>query len=217
MKVLFSHSLPFFLAHGGSQTLIEELMRGLRNLGVEAEPERWWDENQRGEILHYVGRPFKLNVLQAKKKGYKIVMTDLLDTVAARSKPKLFVQRAVIRAVQRLAPGMTDRVAWDVYREADAMVFSLSRESEVAQYLFNAPPERCHVVPWGLAPESLDALAQPQAQGNYLISVATIAPRKNGGGSDCLCRQTAQRSRRLFSGIPGPRGRQIRSLRGLRF
>src|SRR2546421_8774167 len=150
MKVLFSNSPPFFLAHGGAQTLTEELMRGLRNVGAEVEPERWWDEKQPGDVLHYVGRPNKLNVVLAKKKGFKVVMTDLLDVVAVRPRHKLFLQRTIIRAVQRLAPGMTDRVAWDVYREADAMIFALTHESEVAQYLFNAPPERCHVIPWGM-------------------------------------------------------------------
>src|SRR3954471_17982277 len=145
MKVLFSHSIPFFLTHGGTQTLTEELMRGLRNKGVEAEPERWWDQGQRGDILHFIARPTKTHVTLAKSKGFKIVMTDLLDAVAARSRPKLMVQRLIICAIRRLAPGMTERVAWDVYREADAMVFALSHESKVAQYLFGAPRDRCHV------------------------------------------------------------------------
>ena len=153
MKVIFSHSLPFFLAHGGSQTLIEELMRGLRNQGVEVEPERWWDENQTGDILHYVARPFSNNVTLAKKKGYKVVLTDLLDAVSARSKPKLFLQRCAIRMVERFLPGMTMRVSWDVYRKFDAMIFPVSHEWVVAQYLFDATPDRGHIIPWGLPKE----------------------------------------------------------------
>lgn len=179
MKVIFSHSLPFFLAHGGSQTLIEELMRGLRNCGVDVEPERWWDENQTGDILHFVGRPYRSNVLLAKKKGFKVVLTDLLDTVAARSPSKLFVQRTLMRAIHRFAPTMTERVAWDVYREFDAMVFALSHESEVAQYLFKAPPERCHVIPWGLQSQALAALKESKPEEDYLISIASITPRKS--------------------------------------
>src|SRR5664279_2263389 len=79
MKVLFSFPLPFFLAHGGSQTLIEALMRELAQLGVDVEPVRWWDENQCGDILHYIGRPTMLSVRLGHKKGFKIVMTDFLD------------------------------------------------------------------------------------------------------------------------------------------
>ena len=68
MKVLFSNSLPFFLAHGGTQTLLESLMRELANLGVEVEPERWWDESQTGDILHYMNRPVSLNVRRPIKR-----------------------------------------------------------------------------------------------------------------------------------------------------
>lgn len=179
MKVIFSHSLPFFLAHGGSQTLIEELMRGLKALGVEVEPERWWDENQTGDILHFVGRPPQLNVRLAKRKGFKIVLTDLLDGTANRARNKLFAQRLAVKLIRRLAPGMTNRVSWDVYREADAMVFAVSHELEVAKYLFDARAERAQIIPWGLPGDALASLAQPRAGEDYLISIATIAERKN--------------------------------------
>ena len=179
MKVIFSHSTPFFLTHGGTQTITEELMRGLRNKGVEVEPERWWDDKQTGDVLHYIARPAMVNVSLAQKKGFKIAMTDLLDTVAARSPRQLLIQRTVIRAGLRLAPGMTDRLAWGVYRELDAMIFSLSHESDVAQYLFDAPPRRCYVIPWGLPAEAIADLGKPQQEEDYLISIASIIPRKN--------------------------------------
>jgi glycosyltransferase involved in cell wall biosynthesis len=151
----------------------------LRNKGAEVEPERWWDEKQSGDILHYIARPLKTNVLLAKKKGFKIAMTDLLDTVAARSPAKLFINRAMIRTVLRYAPSMTERVSWDVYRELDAMIFSISHESDVAQYLFDAPSERCHVIPWGLRTEAIARLSKPEREEDYLISIASIVPRKN--------------------------------------
>jgi glycosyltransferase involved in cell wall biosynthesis len=179
MKVLFSHSLPFFLAHGGSQTLIEELMRGLTTLGIEVEPERWWDENQKGDIIHYVARPPLLNVQHAKTKRFKTVLTDLLDATANRPKSALFAQRLAIKLIRRLTPGMTTRVGWDVYKEVDSLVFPVSHEWEVAKYLFDAPPDRGEIIPWGMPAEALAALAKPQVEENYLLSIATIAPRKN--------------------------------------
>jgi glycosyltransferase involved in cell wall biosynthesis len=179
MKVLVSHSVPFFLSHGGAQTITEGLIDGLRNRGIDVQPERWWDERQEGDVLHYIGRPYRTPLLLAKKKGFKVVFTDLLDTIAARSKTKLLAQRLMIQTVQRFAPGMLERVAWDVYREADAMIFSLSHESEVAQYLFEAPSERCHVFPWGLPSSAIAELAKPQTEEDYIISVASIVPRKN--------------------------------------
>ena len=54
MKVIVSHNIPFYLAHGGLQTLIQALMKELTLLGVDVQPERWWDPDQTGDILHYL-------------------------------------------------------------------------------------------------------------------------------------------------------------------
>jgi len=69
VKVIFSHGLPFFLAHGGMQTLIESPTRELALLGVEVELERWWDADQSGDILHFVQHQNPGNVRLAKQKG----------------------------------------------------------------------------------------------------------------------------------------------------
>jgi hypothetical protein len=84
MKILFFCNPPFFLTHGGMQTLAEALMRELAGLGVEVEPERWWDENQRGDIMHYFLRPPIANVRAAHAKGFKVVMTENLGQTASR-------------------------------------------------------------------------------------------------------------------------------------
>jgi len=95
MKVLFSHLPPFFPAHGGSQTVIEALMRELANLGVKVEPVRWRDENQTGDIIHYIGRPDRLGINPAHERKFKVVMTDLPDQTASRSTLRLFLQRGL--------------------------------------------------------------------------------------------------------------------------
>src|SRR4029077_19922881 len=93
MKVLFSHGLPFFLAHGGTQTFVESLMRELPALGVEVEPERWWDETQLGDIIHFIGRPSSIvHIRLAKEKGFKVVLTEFLDQPASRDRLPLFAQ-----------------------------------------------------------------------------------------------------------------------------
>jgi hypothetical protein len=94
MKVLFSCSVPFFLAHGGSQILVEAVMRELGGLGVEVEPARWWDENQKGDVIHYFNRPPPTNVDLARQKGFKVVMTELLDQTASRGRAQLLAQRS---------------------------------------------------------------------------------------------------------------------------
>jgi glycosyltransferase involved in cell wall biosynthesis len=179
MKVLFSHALPFFLAHGGSQTLIEALMRELAGLGVCVEPVRWWDENQTGDIIHYVGRPTSASVNFAHEKKFKVVMTDLLDQTASRPKSRLFLQRTVIQTARHFLPGLAGRFSWEIYKKIDAIVFAVGHELEVAKYLFDADPQRVYVIPHGLESEALNQLSLPAPEENYLVSAATIHPRKN--------------------------------------
>lgn len=179
MKVLFEVSVPFWLAHGGSQVVTESLMRELPALGVEVEPARWWDSGQRGDLIHYVERPLALNVRLAHEKGYRVVVTEWLDQTASRAAWKLRGQKLLIQAASRLLGGMTARLGWSVYREADAFVFALENERRVAGYLFGLPAARGHVVGHGLEAEALRSLAEPGPEGDYLLSVATIAPRKN--------------------------------------
>lgn len=179
MKVLFSHTLPFFLAHGGAQTLIEALMRELANEGVEVEPVRWWDGRQKGDIIHYICRTNASCIRFAHEKGFKVVMTDLLDQTASRSRARLFVQRTAIQAARMAAPGVAGLFTWGIYREVDAMVFAVGHEWEVAKYLFDANPQRGSIIPHGLESEALAELARPAPEEDYLVSCATIHPRKN--------------------------------------
>jgi len=84
MRILISHHLPFALAHGGTQTVIVELMEAYRKLGVDADYERWWLDEQDCDVLHFFGRPPITNVRLAKKRGYTTVMTEYLDQVSSR-------------------------------------------------------------------------------------------------------------------------------------
>jgi glycosyltransferase involved in cell wall biosynthesis len=179
MKVLFSHTLPFFLAHGGSQTLIEALMREVAGLGVQVEPVRWWDDSQTGDIIHYVGRPYGASVGLAHEKKFKVIMTDLLDQTASRSRSRLLLQRTAIQAIRKVAPRMAGNFSWKLYQELDALVFAVGHERDVAQYLFGAKPERSHTIPHGLEPDALTQLSAPANEEDYLVSIATIHPRKN--------------------------------------
>ncbi len=179
MKVLLWTNIPFSLAHGGVQTHMDNLFKHLPSFGVETEPLRWWDQTQTGDILHTNTRPETAVVRLAHEKGMKVVMSDILDATASRSNFRLLLQKTTIRLAKRLAGGLTAKLNWEVYQEADEIVFVLPREQQVAQYLFDATPSRCSVINHAVEPEALEQLALPEPQGDHLISVATIAPRKN--------------------------------------
>ena len=149
MKVIFSHNLPFFLAHGGMQTLSESLMREIAGLGVEVETERWWDEKQKGDILHYIMRPpYAVNVSLAHEKGFKVIMTENLDQTASRTRLQLFLQRIELKVAQYLFDAPKDR----------GYVISQGLEASAIEQL---------------------GAAEGMGEGDYLISVAVISERKN--------------------------------------
>jgi glycosyltransferase involved in cell wall biosynthesis len=155
-------------------------MRELPGLGVEVEPARWWDEDQRGDILHYITRPtYGVEVDLAQKKGYRVVMTEFLDQTGSRSHARLWAQRLAIRLTERLLPHLGGKLSWKAYRELDAMVYAVQHEWDVARYLFGAPPDRGHIIPHGLEEDAIQELARPQAEEDYLVCAATITPRKN--------------------------------------
>ncbi len=177
MRVIFSHTLPFSLAHGGLQTLIESLMKELALLGVEVEPERWWDPNQDADIVHYVQRPHQGNVFLARQKGRKTVMTENFDVVASENRYRLFTRGLVTRAARALIPNFDSRL--NFYRELDALVYVVPHEWDVVRKIYRLPPEKGFIIPHGLLPGAIEALGSIQPEGDYLVSVGTICPRKN--------------------------------------
>ncbi len=180
MKVIFSYGVPFYLSHGGCQTLIEELARALKELGVDVEWERWWDDTQHGDILHVFCRPLIINVRLAQAKGMKVIMTDMLDQTASRSPLRKFIQRTAIRTAKTIVPGtMLTKLSWEAYQELDGIVFVMSHEKETAEYLFDARPRHVTIINHATSQRTIEEMAKPAAEGDYLISTATIAPRKN--------------------------------------
>src|ERR1035438_5730868 len=78
MKILCSCNWPFALAHGGMQTQIEQTIAALQAIGMEAEPLRWGDDRQSGDIIHYLGRIPAVHIELAHQKGVKVVISELL-------------------------------------------------------------------------------------------------------------------------------------------
>jgi glycosyltransferase involved in cell wall biosynthesis len=179
MKVIFYHANPFFLAHGGTQTLVEALMREIAGLGVEVEPARWWDERQRGDILHFINRPGSSLVQGARQKGFKTVMTENIDQTSSRPTFQLWLRRFAFQCDRTMGGPLSLRLNMEVYQLLDATVYVVELERQVAHYLYATPLDRSRVIPHGLDEDALTDLAKPEPESDYLISVATIIPRKN--------------------------------------
>ncbi len=177
MKILFDHHLPFALAHGGFEQQLLQTKSALEQAGVETDYVRWWDAAQRGDLIHFAGRPAADYISFAHGRGCKVVVAELLTATGSRSPGELALQKMAIRIFRKILPtAFAARMSWDAYRLADACIANTAWEAHLMNYLFDAPKERVHVVPNGV--EEIFLNSTPAARGTWLVCTATITERK---------------------------------------
>jgi glycosyltransferase involved in cell wall biosynthesis len=177
MKVLLYHLVPFALTHGGLTIQVLHTRDALREVGVEVEFLRWWDESQTGEVVHFFGR-IPTDILHfAHQKGMKVVQAELLTEQGSRSGARLRLQKILTYAMRRALPSIVvSTYQWESYRLADACIALTSWEARLMADLFRAPPERIHVIPNGT--EDVFLQSRPSRRGPWLVCTATITERK---------------------------------------
>lgn len=180
MKVLFDHSNPFLLAHGGFQIQIEQTKKALEQVGIEVDWLRWSDSTQTGDIIHYFGRPSGAYIDFAHQKGIKVVMSELLTGLGSRTSFQRGLQKTLMIGAQQLLPSsFTAKLAWEAYHKADAIIALTPWEKKLMIKIFDASPRRVHVVPNGVEEMFfLDTKETPAPRSEWLICTATITPRK---------------------------------------
>lgn len=181
MKVLFDHPNPFFLAHGGFQTQIEQTKLALEAVGVEVDWLRWWDNEQRGDLIHYFGRAHPAYIRQAQMKGIRVVMSELLTGLGSRGAMSRKLQKLFMIVTSRVLPKeFAARLCWDAYQLADASIALTSWEKMLMVEMFSAKPDRVHVVPNGVEDIFFrdPNLKIQNPKSKYLVCTATITERK---------------------------------------
>ena len=181
MKVLFDHPNPFLLAHGGFQTQIEQTKVTLESIGVEVDWLRWWDDEQRGDLIHYFGRAHPAYIRQAQGKGIRVVMSELLTGLGSRNATSRKLQKLCMIVSGRALPKeFTARLCWDAYQLADASIALTSWEKKLMIDMFSAKPDRVHVVPNGVEDVFFrdPNLKIQNPKSKYLVCTATITERK---------------------------------------
>ncbi len=177
MKILTNCSLPFNLAHGGQAIQIERTMAALRETGIEVEPLRWWDGNQKADLIHYFGRMPADHIRFAQQKGSKVVMAELVTAQGSRTTRQLQIQKLISRTVEHFAPRtFTTAFNWESYHLADAFVALTSWEKYLMKYLFGAASEKVFVVPNGV--EEVFFQPSQSERGRWLVCTATVTERK---------------------------------------
>jgi len=172
MKVLFDCPVPFTLAHGGLQIQIEQTIAALQRVGVEAEPLRWWDQNQSGDVLHYFGRVPFLLIQLARQKGMKVVFSDFLGEVAARPAKRIAAQRMIVRLLRGVLTPSRAALNWESFRAADACIALTPAEACLMVSIFQADPAKTHVLLNGV--EDVFFQSAPVARRSWLVCTATI-------------------------------------------
>ena len=177
MKILVNCTLPFALAHGGQAIQIQKTIAALNEIGVDAEPLRWWDENQRGNLIHYFGLMPVDQIRFAQQKNIKVLLANLLTEQGSQTKMQRRVRRIFRWGVESFAPRVVaNSFGWEPYRLADACVALTEWEKHLMAYKFGADAEKIFVVPNGVETEFFQSAKA--TRGEWLVCTATITGRK---------------------------------------
>ena len=138
---------------------------------------RWWDENQKGDLIHYVGIMPVDQINFARQKKIKVIIANLLTEQGSQTPLQRGVRRVFRWGVESFAPRvMAHAFGWESYRQADALVALTTWEKQLMAYKFGALPEKIFVVPNGVEPEFF--AAPKSSRGEWLVCTATITERK---------------------------------------
>lgn len=177
MKILFDHPTPFLLAHGGLQNQIEETKAALERLGVTVEFLRWWDSAQRGDIIHFFGRPSAAYIDFAHAQNIGVVMAELLTGLGSRAASQRFVQKGIIELAKKVFPvSFLAKMSWEAYAKVDRILALTAWEADLMCRIFGARSGRVEVVPNGVSEDFLGG-ATPMREG-FLLCTATVTERK---------------------------------------
>lgn len=180
MRVLLHCDSPFFLAHGGAQIQIEQTKQGLEQLGVEVDWMRWYDGDQKADLINFFGTASLQHLSLCRKKGIKTIITTLLTGSCNRSDLRLNLQGAIIKSLLKAPAGqdLISRMGWKAYGLCDRNVVGLEAEKQVLKRMFGVPQSAISIVPLGLSDAFRNA-AKSDRSGNHLICPGTITERKN--------------------------------------
>jgi len=177
MKILVNCTMPFSLAHGGQAIQIQRTLAALSAIGVEAEPLRWWDEHQTGDIIHFFGLMPANQIRFARSKKIKVVMAEFLTAQGSHTATQRRLRRAFRWGVETFAPrNLVGMFSWESYRLADAFVALTAFEKGLMEYKYSAELEKIFVVPNGVDEPFFQAPRTPR--GDWLVCTATITERK---------------------------------------
>lgn len=178
MNILFDHRTPVFLAHGGFGLRTQQTRKALIDIGVNVDFVRWWDDHQKGDLIHFFGKPSIHYIYYAHLKGIKVVSNELHSELGSRPAWKHAVQGAIIGAAKTLTPRVATRLGWTTFEHVDAMIAQTQYEADLMCNVFHAPRKTMNVIPGGVNDEFFAARRDFSDREDWLISTVSISTRK---------------------------------------
>ena len=179
VKILFDHTLPFALAHGGAQTQIEKTMLAVERAGAEVEHLRWWDGRQTADLIHLFAPADPGYLRLARQKKLPVVLTSLMGGDLQLSPGRLRRKSWKLRLFAKTPGlgGINGLLPWQGFHLCTVNHVSLAAEKRILCDTYGVPADKVALVPYGMSDSYLQA--QPsQRTGDFLISTGTITERK---------------------------------------
>jgi glycosyltransferase involved in cell wall biosynthesis len=138
---------------------------------------RWWDDQQRGDLIHYFGRPTSDYIGFAHAKNIKVIMAPLLTGLGSRSEVARRLQRVMMSNFETFFPRMiVEHFKWDSFLLADRCIALTEWEAYLMRTMFRAASEKIEVMPNGVEPVFFNNVVGERNR--WLICTATITARK---------------------------------------
>src|ERR1039458_2634642 len=180
VKVLKHRRRASYLSHGGKQVHAEKLHGALKNLGIEVEYARWWDPDQKVDLIHSLGcSPSMVSI--AHQVGVRLVLTHLVAFETNSPRSRRLWQRTRNATIREFAPPSVRRLfPWHVLPTIDQLVYLSQADAETAIEIYGIQRRRTHVIPNGCSTDEIGRLqAGVREAASYLVSVGRISPEHN--------------------------------------
>jgi glycosyltransferase involved in cell wall biosynthesis len=177
MKVIIHHTTPFYLAQGGVTSITHKTKSVLEEQGTETEFSRWWDPDQKGDVLYFVCRPPPSLAIYAKQKGFRVAVEHVATGLVSRPGWKRRIQKLLKKTMQRTMPhAVTGYFGWEVFDHIDLHFVPSTWDRSVIGDMFDIPENKLVVLPYGVDDAFLNAHTPPREE--WLVCTATITDRK---------------------------------------
>lgn len=184
MQVLISDATYSYLTPGGKQVHAANLLNALNRLGIDARYETWHDPNLRPDVVHFLGYTDTRRVQMLHSLGVKLVLTQIMDWAASRTRWELARIKFKHQACSKLPKRFEQLWPWRTLNCFDAITYMHEADREAALNVFGLPRKKTVIIPHGVGMrgEKLNiTTTEPPANvpRRYLISVGSICRRKN--------------------------------------